>query len=323
MISDLQIDMWKIIFRRFITAVLTLFLLTIFAFSLLYLAPGDPAERILQAKMNGELPSSTEAIDILRQEMGLNVPPYVLYLKWASGVLHGDLGYSYITRRSAAVILQESLQATGELVLVSIAIVIFIGLTFGILSAWKMDSKIDRLINFLAILGVSIPNYVIAIACILVFAVELHLLPVAGRDGIRSMLMPAVALTIGGAAMLVRITRYAVIDKMRDDYVIAARSKGLREEVIFIRHILRNALSPIVTYIGLQLGWLFSGAVIVETIFSWPGTGRLLVDSVLAGDIPLVQGSVLLIGAIFIIINTFVDLLCIYIDPRIKPEGVL
>jgi peptide/nickel transport system permease protein len=315
--------MWKLITRRVLAAILTLFLLSLFVFSLLYLVPGDPAERILQARMNGELPSSSKIIEILKQEMGLDVPPHILYMRWAEGIIHGDLGYSYITRRPATAILLESLRATAELVSISILIVVFFGLSLGMLSAWKKDSIIDSLLCGLAILGVSIPNYVIAFVGILVFAVGLHMLPVAGRSGIQSILMPAAALSIGGLAMLMRMTRNDVLEEMERDYVLAARARGLSEGAVFRNHIFRNALPPLVTYIGLELGWLFSGAVIVEEIFAWPGIGRLLVDSVQSGDIPLVQGSVLLIGVIFICINIVVDILCIYIDPRIKPEGVL
>lgn len=309
--------------RRVSAAILTLFLLSVFVFSILYFAPGDPAERILQAKMNGELPASPEIIEVMKQNMGLDAPPHILYLRWADDILHGDLGHSYITRRPAAIILQESLQASWELVLASIIIVVFLGLSLGILSAWKANSRIDSLISGLAILGVSIPSYVIAFVCILVFAIELHLLPVAGRSGILSMIMPAIALSASGLAMLVRITRYEVVEEMGKDYVIAARAKGLGEGSIFLGHIFRNALLPLITYIGLELGWLFSGTIIVEKIFAWPGIGRLLVDSVLSSDIPLVQGGVLLIGTIFIGINIVVDVLYFCVDPRIKPEGVL
>jgi peptide/nickel transport system permease protein len=315
--------MWMLITRRILAAILTISFLSVFVFSFLYLVPGDPAERILQAKMNGELPSSRETVAVLKHDMGLDVPSYILYLEWTEGVLHGDLGYSYITRRPAATILYESLQATAELVFVSILIVVIFGLSLGMLAAWKEDSRIDNLLSYLAILGVSIPSYVIAFICILVFAVGLHILPVAGRSGMQSMLMPAVSLSIGGLAMLMRMTRYDMIAEMRQDYVLAAKAKGLSEVRIFIKHIFRNSLPPLVTYIGLELGGLFSGAVIIENIFAWPGIGRLLVDSVQSGDVPMVQACVLLIGMIFICINIIVDILYTYIDPRIKPEGIL
>ncbi len=315
--------MWKLFFRRLLAAVLTLSILTVFVFALLYLYPGDPAERILQARMNGELPSSREIVEELKKEMELDAPPYRLYLNWANGVLHGDLGYSYVTRRPAATILSESFQATTELVIISMLIVVFFGLSLGLLAAWKEDSNIDNLLSYLAILGISVPGYVTAFVFILVFAVGLHLLPVAGRSGLQSMLMPSASLSLGGVAMLMRMTRSDILEEMRQDYVLAARAKGLREGHILIKHIFRNSLPPLVTYLGLELGGLFSGAIIVENIFAWPGIGQLLVDSVQSGDIPMVQACVLIIGVIFICINIVVDLLYIYIDPRIKPEGVL
>lgn len=315
--------MWKLVARRILGAILTISLLTVFVFSLLYLFPGDPAERILQARLNGELPSSRDTAEVLKQEMGLDAPPYMLYLSWVNGVLHGDLGYSFITRRPTMTILKESLMATSELVSVSIIVVVLFGFALGMLAAWKEDSWIDDLLRGLAILGVSIPSYVVSFVSILIFAVGLHLLPVAGRSGIQSMLMPAAALSIGGIAMLMRMTRSDMLEETRRDYVLAARVKGLGERSIFIRHIFRNTMPPLITFIGLELGGLFGGAVIIESIFAWPGIGRLLVDSVLSGDIPLVQACVMLIGVIFITINIAVDLLCINIDPRIKPEGVL
>jgi len=315
--------MYGLILRRIAAAILTISVLTVFVFALLYLFPGDPAERILQTRMNGELPSSRDTVEVLKKEMGLDAPSYQLYLSWASGVLHGDLGYSYVTRRPVITILSESLRATGELVMISMLIVIFFGLALGFLSAWKEDSWIDDMLSYLAILGISVPGYVTAFVLILIFAIGLHLLPVAGRSGLDSMLMPAASLSVGGVAMLMRMTRYDILEESRQDYVLAAKAKGLGEARVFTGHIFRNSLPPLVTYLGLELGGLFGGAVIVENIFAWPGIGRLLVDSVQSGDVPLVQASVLLIGVIFILINIIVDLLYTYIDPRIDPEGVL
>ncbi|AEB68671.1 MULTISPECIES: ABC transporter permease [Methanothrix] len=315
--------MYGLILRRIAAAILTISVLTVFVFALLYLFPGDPAERILQTRMNGELPTSRDTVEVLKKEMGLDAPPYQLYLSWASGVLHGDLGYSYVTRRPVITILSESLRATGELVMISMLIVMFFGLALGFLAAWKEDSWIDDMLSYLAILGISVPGYVTAFVLILIFAIGLHLLPVAGRSGLYSMLMPAASLSFGGAAMLMRMTRYDILEESRQDYVLAAKAKGLGEARVFFGHIFRNSLPPLVTYLGLELGGLFGGAVIVENIFAWPGIGRLLVDSVQSGDVPLVQASVLLIGVIFILINIIVDLLYTYIDPRIDPEGVL
>lgn len=315
--------MYGLILRRITAAILTISVLTVFVFALLYLFPGDPAERILQTRMNGELPSSRDTVEVLKKEMGLDAPSYQLYLSWASGVLHGDLGYSYVTRRPVITILSESLRATGELVMISMLIVIFFGIALGFLSAWKEDSWIDDMLSYLAILGISVPGYVTAFVLILIFAIGLHLLPVAGRSGLDSMLMPAASLSVGGVAMLMRMTRYDILEESRQDYVLAAKAKGLGEARVFTGHIFRNSLPPLVTYLGLELGGLFGGAVIVENIFAWPGIGRLLVDSVQSGDVPLVQASVLLIGVIFILINIIVDLLYTYIDPRIDPEGVL
>jgi len=207
--------------------------------------------------------------------------------------------------------------------MISMLIVMFFGLALGFLAAWKEDSWIDDMLSYLAILGISVPGYVTAFVLILIFAIGLHLLPVAGRSGLYSMLMPAASLSFGGAAMLMRMTRYDILEESRQDYVLAAKAKGLGEARVFFGHIFRNSLPPLVTYLGLELGGLFGGAVIVENIFAWPGIGRLLVDSVQSGDVPLVQASVLLIGVIFILINIIVDLLYTYIDPRIDPEGVL
>ncbi|MDD5256732.1 MAG: ABC transporter permease [Methanothrix soehngenii] len=315
--------MYGLILRRIAAAILTISVLTVFVFALLYLFPGDPGERILQTRMNGELPTSRDTVEVLKKEMGLDAPPYQLYLNWARGVLHGDLGYSYVTRRPVITILSESLRATGELVMISMLIVMFFGLALGFLAAWKEDSWIDDMLSYLAILGISVPGYVTAFVLILIFAIGLHLLPVAGRSGLYSMLMPAASLSFGGIAMLMRMTRYDILEESRQDYVLAAKAKGLGEARVFFGHIFRNSLPPLVTYLGLELGGLFGGAVIVENIFAWPGIGRLLVDSVQSGDVPLVQASVLLIGVIFILINIIVDLLYTYIDPRIDPEGVL
>ncbi len=272
--------------------------------------------------MQGELPPPA-AVAILKAEMGLDAPSYILYLRWVDGILHGNLGYSYETLRPVSSILLESLQATSELVFAAMFLIVFFGISLGILSAWKEDSKTDRLLSRIAVLGVSIPNYVIGFVGVLIFAVYFQLLPVAGRGSLDSIVLPATALAMSGIAMVTRLTRYGIVEEKRQNYVMAARGKGLSERVIFLKHILRNATPPIINYIGLQMGGLFSGTVIIEEMFAWPGIGRLLVESVTSNDIPVLQGCVLLIGLIFICINFVVDILCLYIDPRIKAEAVV
>ena len=309
--------------KRVASMLLTILLLSLLTFLLPYLSPGDPGVLILRARMGGTLPASREAVEVLKEEMGLNLPPHIIYGRWLSGALRGDLGHSYVTRQPAAQTLREALIATAQLGLFAGVLIVAIGLPLGTTCARRPNAPLDRLSSVLASVSVSIPAYVASLVAILLFAVTWRLLPAAGRGTLSHLVLPGLSVAVPGIAAAFRLTRYNMMEEMGREHVAVARSKGLAEGTVRRRHILRNAAPPLVTYFGLQMGWLLSGTVIVESIFGWPGMGRLLVDSVLSFDIPVVQGSVLLIGTLFVGINFATDLLCLHLDPTLRPEGMI
>jgi peptide/nickel transport system permease protein len=288
-------------------------------FLIMCFTPGDPAEITLRALLDTETPPK-EAVLELREEMGLNAPIHVRYIRWLDRVLHGDLGYSFQTRRSTLDEIMLALPITIKLAIVSMLLSILIAIPIGTISAIKQHSLVDNIGLIGSLLTVSIPDFFIAILLIIIFSLHFDIFPVAGYGGVEYWFLPALTLAISMAPITTRLTRTSMLEVLRQDYIRTARGKGLAERMIIRRHSLKNALIPVITYIGLQFGWLFGGTVIIETIFALPGIGRLLVESIYTGDFLVTQGCVLFIAAIFVFINLVVDVSYIFIDPRIRYE---
>ena len=290
-------------------------------FLVMQFAPGDPAEMIATARY-GIDGLNSETINRIRAEEGLDAPTHIQYLKWLNRLLHGDLGCSLSTGKSVSTEILSRFPATLRLTLASMVVSIVIAIPVGIISATRQYSVIDNISMFGALIGVSMPNFWLGLLLMLVFSLYLGLLPVCGYgDGsIRYVLLPAITLGTGMAAMTTRLIRSSMLESLKQDYITLARAKGLSEGVVVWKHALRNALIPVITIVGLQFGSLLEGAVIVETVFAWPGAGKLLVESIFERDYAMIKGCVLFVAIIFVLVNLIVDILYAYLDPRIRYE---
>ncbi|HYA51125.1 MAG TPA: ABC transporter permease [Streptosporangiaceae bacterium] len=312
--------MGLLILRRLVATVPVLVLVTAGVFALIHLTPGDPIDAMMAESVDDSVKRQ------LRSELGLDRPLYLQYATWMGRLLQGDLGRSI--RNSEPVIqnvgrrIRPSLQLAG----LAMAISLLVATPIGILSAARRNSALDRVGTSFALFGICMPNFLIALLLIFVFGVTLRWLPISGYvdpleepwDGLRSLALPAITLGVALAAVITRTLRSSMLEALSEDYIRTARAKGLTDGAVVRRHALRNALIPVVTVLGLQLGTLIGGAVITEYVFALPGVGRLVVDAVFARDYPLVQGVVLLIAVGFIMSNLLVDLLYGWIDPRIR-----
>ncbi len=276
--------------------------------------PGDPV-RIAMGQH-----ADPETIEVIREEMGLNDPLYKQYLKFMGRLFQGDLGRSFTTKRPVTEMIAERFPATALLALSAMVVSIVLGVTAGIISAVKPYSIWDYLFMSLSMIGVSMPVYWLGLLLIWLVALNLDLLPVGGYGSWQHLILPAFALGSRQAARIARMTRSSMLEVIEKDYVKTARAKGLSEKIVIIKHALRNALIPVITVIGTQLGYLLGGTVITERVFSWPGVGRMAVDAVMKRDFPLIQGTVLFLAAIFIVVTLLVDLSYGFLDPRIRYE---
>jgi len=290
---------------------------TVMTFALMNAAPGDPAEMVAIARYGLEN-LTAEDVERIRISEGLDAPLWVQYGHWLGHILKGDFGRSLVTGDPVGQEIWGRAPATMLLALASLAVSLLIALPAGVIAAARQNSRLDYLTMTGALLGASMPNFWLALLLILLFAVRLGWLPVFGYGGLRHLVLPAVTLGTGLAAVTTRLTRSSMLEVLRQDYITTARAKGLGEGKIISRHALKNAFIPIVTVVGLQLGHLLEGTVIVESIFGWPGLGKLLVDSIYARDFALIQACVLLFAGIFVLINLAVDILYVYLDPRIR-----
>jgi peptide/nickel transport system permease protein len=276
------------------------------------LAPGDPAS--LQLGQD----ATPEAVRALRAEWGLDDPLPLQYLRFAANALRGDFGRSFSTKNPIADDLARTFPATLQLTGAALGIAVALGVPAGVLAATRRGRWLDGGTRAILALGLSLPAYWLGLLLIYVFAVTLGWFPTSGRGDRGSLVLPAVTLAAFSAAVIARMTRSSLLETLRHDYVRTARGKGLGEGGIVLRHALRNALIPVTTVVGLQFGLVFGGAVLTETVFAWPGLGRLVLDGVLARDHPLARGGILLIAAVFIAANFVVDLAYFYLDPRIR-----
>lgn len=304
--------MLQFILRRFAILVPTLLGVATLVFFFLHMIPGDPVEVML-----GETAQAADK-EKLREDLGLNDPVHVQYVRFISGMFTGDLGASFFYKKPVTKIVLERLPATVELAIASMVVAILIAIPIGIFAAIRQYSMFDNVSMFLAFLGVSMPNFWLGPLLILAFSIHFEWFPVSGRAGIESLILPAITLGTAMAAMLSRITRSSVLEVLGEDFVTTARAKGLPERTVVLRHVLKNALIPIITVVGLQFGALLSGAIITETVFDWPGLGTLFIRAIESRDYPLVQGCVLYISLGYILVNLVADLAYALVDPRVR-----
>ena len=304
--------MGTFILRRVLLAIPTLLGVLVVAFLLLYVAPGDPV-----MAMVGER-ADEETIARLRQELRLDDPLYKQFGHYVGGIARGDLGRSYITNRPIQRDIRERFPKTLQLAGAAMLLAASIGITLGILSAWRPGGIIDRIGLGVAYLGVSFPVFWVGLLLILLFAVTLQWLPPSGAGGLKYLILPALALGMRSIAFLARMTRSAMLDALGSDFVRTARAKGLGERGVIARHALRNAAIPIITVLGLDFGSYLTGSILTETIFSWPGLGRYVVNAIARRDLPAIQGSVLFLSAVFVTVNLLTDLAYAKADPRVS-----
>jgi ABC-type dipeptide/oligopeptide/nickel transport system permease component len=293
----------------------------LFTFFLVHLAPGDPIATQFGMNMKRMEPERIEAI---REELGLNDPLAVQYLRYLGNLLNGDMGQSLTTKKPVLDEISARLPATIQLTLAAMFVSLLLAIPLGILSAVKRGSIVDKLGMSGALLGVSMPSFWVGIMLMLLFSLQLGWLPSSGRgDGttvgtIKALILPALTLGMALMGLTTRLMRSSMLEVLGQDYMQTARAKGLRSTIVLNRHGLRNALIPVVTIVGLQFASLLGGAVIVETIFAWPGIGRLAVNAILRRDYPVIMGTVLVFAVVFILMNLLVDLFYTLIDPRIN-----
>jgi len=303
------------ILRRFISLVPVLFLLSLITFGLLCITPGDPAEMALS---RSGIDPTREAVEAMKVELGLDKPLCLQYIHWFGKALHGNLGISYRTGEPVTQEILCRLPATMELSLAAIIFIFIVAFPAGVFSAIYRDRLVDNASRIAALMGVSLPGFWLGLILIYLFSMKMEIFPVIGRGGINHLILPAITLGSGMAAIYSRFIRASMIEALSQDYIQAAYARGIRSWRVITRHALKNALLPIITLFGMSFGNLLGGAVIVETVFAWPGVGKLVVDSIFERDFPVIQGFVLFMGLIYILTNLLVDITYTWIDPRVR-----
>lgn len=305
--------MGSYILKRLAQSVFVVLGITVVVFCVLHLS-GDPVQLMVP-------PSASQAeVEKMRQTMGFNDPLYVQYFRFLAGAAAGDFGQSYYYNEPAMKVVLERLPATAMLASAAMLIALLVSIPAGIISAVKRNSKADSLIRSLALLGQCIPSFWLGIMLILLFSVQLHLLPTGGNQTSSSIIMPAITLGCFSAASITRILRSSMIEIMGKEYITVAVSKGLPERIVIMKHAFKNAFSSIMTMVGMQFASLLGGSVITETVFSWPGVGRLIVQSITNNDFMVVEATVVLLACAFVVINFIVDVLYCVINPRIRMQ---
>jgi peptide/nickel transport system permease protein len=308
------------IVRRLIATIPVMAVVAVFVFSLLYIAPGDPA-----AIIAGDL-ATAQDIARIHHQLGLDEPFLLRFAKWAWGVLHGDLGISISSNLPVLQLIQQRLEPTAALTVTTLIVSLGLAIPIGVLAAWRAGTWIDRVAMGFAVLGFSVPSFVLAYVLILIFAVELDWLPVQGYSSVaagfwpflRHLILPSTALGLIYAALIARITRTSMLEVLSQDYIRTAHAKGLSSRNVLIGHALKNAAVPIVTVIGIGVALLIGGVIVTETVFAIPGIGRLTVDAISRRDYPTIQGVILLFSGAYVIVNLLVDLSYTVLDPRVR-----
>lgn len=298
--------------RRLFLLVPTLFGVTLAVFLMLRLTPGDPVQIML-----GEF-GSKEQVERLRRDLGLDQPLPVQYVKFIARVAHGDLGTSIRSRAAVVTEIGDRLPSTITLTLAATALAAVVGVSIGTIAATARMPLVDSAVMAFSLIGLSMPTFWSGLLLIFTFSLRLGWLPITESEGIRALILPAVTLAAPASAVLARITRSSVLEVLGQEFIRTARSKGLAHYAVVIRHALRNALIPVLTILGLQFGALLAGAVIVESVFSRPGLGRLAVNAILSRDFPMAQGIVLVVGVMYVFVNATIDLVYGFLDPRIR-----
>lgn len=301
------------ILRRLLQAIPVLVGISIFTFLMVHLAPGDPVYVFA-----GDRPLTEERAALIREQWGLDRPLWVQYFDYMGGVVQGDLGEGLHSRRPVWESIEEGLWPTVQLTLAGLIVAISLGVTLGIVAALFHNTWVDTGAMVVALVGVSMPIFYLGLLLLFAFSFEFHLFPATGTGGWKHLVLPAVAIGFASSAYIARLVRSSMLEVLRQDYVVTARAKGLVERLVVLRHALKNSLIPVVTYIGIQLAGLLTGAVVTEQVFSRPGLGQVIVRAIGSRDFPLIQGTVLFMAVIYVTVSLIVDLSYAVIDPRIR-----
>jgi len=304
--------MLQYVLKRLLSTIPVLLGISLLLFFMLRMLPGDPAQ-VLAGQM-----ATPEDVKIIRHQLGLDRPIHIQYALFLSRLAWFDLGRSARTQNPVTKEIWARLPNTALLAVAAITIACLFGIPAGIISAVRPNTWIDYVATSMALFGISMPVFWLGLMLVVVFSVVLQWLPAGGTGSWKHIILPSLTLAAFVVAFITRMTRASMIEALSQDYITTARSKGLKEEVVIVKHALKNALIPIITVIGLQFGLLLGGAVLTETVFAWPGLGRLIVDSILARDYPVIQGAILVFGLLYIMVNLFVDLIYACVDPRIR-----
>jgi peptide/nickel transport system permease protein len=304
--------MLRHLLKRFLLTLPALWLVLTVVFLMIHIVPGDPVEQMLG---EGAAPGAAAQ---LRHSLGLDQPLGAQYSRYLAGLFHGDLGQSFKFQAPVRQIIFERYPATLQLAFLALLICAAIAIPAGVLAAHRRGQAPDRFVGVFTLVGLAVPNFALGPLLILLFSIEIGLLPVSGRSGIGSYVLPAATLGAALAAILTRMVRGAMLEELSADYIRTARAKGLSTAAVLFRHGLRNALIPIITVLGLQFGTLLAGTIVTETIFSWPGIGRLTVQAISARDYPLLQGCILVISLSYVLVNLLTDAIYSVVDPRVR-----
>ncbi|MFM9278932.1 nickel ABC transporter permease [Paenibacillus jiagnxiensis] len=307
--------MIRILIRRFAEVLLFMLFITFISFLFIRLAPGDPALTILNVD---ELSVSQEQVEALREEMGFNKPLLVQYGVWLLDFVRLDFGQSYVTGQPVMEMVLTGLPSTLELTAGALLVMLLVSVPLGSLAALYRNSWIDQISRILSIIGAAVPSFWLGLIFIDLFGVRLNWLPTMGRDGFQSLLLPSLTLGLAISGVYVRLLRSSLLDSLSQEFIRAARSRGLSERRIFVKHAFRHSLPPVITVFGVSLGSLIGGVVVVEVLFAYPGIGKLVVDAVRQRDYPLIQGYILIMAAFVFVVNTGVDLSYRYLNPEMK-----
>jgi peptide/nickel transport system permease protein/oligopeptide transport system permease protein len=304
--------MLQYVFKRLLSTVPVLIGISLLLFFMLRMLPGDPAQ-VLAGQM-----ATPEEVENIRHQLGLDRPVFTQYAFFLGRLARFDLGRSARTQNPVSQEIWARLPNTLLLAVVAIALACLFGIPAGIISAVRPYSWLDYLVTSMALFGISMPVFWLGLMLVVVFSILLKWLPAGGTGSWEHVILPSITLAAFVVAFIARMTRSSMLEVLSQDYTTTARSKGLKEQVVIVKHALKNALIPIITVVGLQFGLLLGGAVLTETVFAWPGLGRLIVDSILARDYPMIQGAILVFGLLYILVNLIVDLLYACVDPRIR-----
>ena len=305
--------------QRLLQMLVTVLGVSFLTFCLTYLAPGDPAMMVLEA---GDTIVSQELIEKTRHEMGLDQPFLVQYVNWVGGAVHGDMGMSYSAKKPVTEKLAEGFTGTLFLAAVTVVFILLISVPLGIFSAVHQNKLPDYLVRFFSFIGVSMPSFWVGLILLYIFGLKLRLFPIASSEvTLNGVILPAITLAIYQSAKYTRQVRTVILEELHQDYVVGARARGLTESVILWKHVLPNAVLPLITLLGMSIGWLLGGVAVIEMVFSWPGIGNMAVRGIMMRDYPLIEGFVLWISIVYMFVNFLVDVSYTYLDPKLRKGG--